>query len=393
MATPNRAALITNTLKVLSKHFKPSLPAKERSLFEHLMYACLLENSPTEAADEVFKTLSTGYYDWNEVRVSSLKELAEVMKSLNDPEDAARRLKNVLHSIFEMFYSFDLELMKKQNLGVSVKQFEKFKSITPFVISYAIQASLGGHSIPLSKGLILAMQSLGAITAAEAKKHSVPGLERSIPKTSGLEQGSLLHQLGVDLYRSPYGTNTRKLLLKINPNCKETLPKRPAPPKPEPKPAAKPATKTEPKPAKKKPAASSAAPKETSKKITTKKPAVKKSPIKKAPKKVAKAVVKKKMAKKTTSAKKKITTKKPAIKKSAVKKSPKKVAKAVVKKKMAKKTTSAKKKVTTKKPAVKKSPVKKAPKKVAKAVVKKKMAKKTTSKKSPVKKTSKRKPR
>ena len=46
-----------------------------------------------------------------------------------------------------------------------------------------------------------------------------------------------MHQLGVEMHRSPYGQTIRKLLLEIEPDCKDNLPKRPkadepAPPAP-----------------------------------------------------------------------------------------------------------------------------------------------------------------
>jgi hypothetical protein len=54
----------------------------------------------------------------------------------------------------------------------------------------------------------------------------VPGLERAVPKSKGAEIGSLLHQLGVEVGRNPYGQQARKLLLEIDPTCKDRLPKR-----------------------------------------------------------------------------------------------------------------------------------------------------------------------
>jgi endonuclease-3 len=74
MATPNRSALITRTIKVLRKHFKPVTPPKDRSLFEHLLFACRVEDSPQEVAEQVFATLKQDYFGWNEVRVSTLRD-------------------------------------------------------------------------------------------------------------------------------------------------------------------------------------------------------------------------------------------------------------------------------------------------------------------------------
>ena len=299
-------------LKVVKKHYKPVAPPKERSLLQNLLFACCLENSLHDAAEKVFHSLSTDYFDWNEVRVSTIRELSEVLKPLNDPTEAATRLKRVLQSVFETHYSFDLEPLKKQNIGVAVKTLEKYNGSTPFIVAYVTQQSLGGHSIPVNQGLLESMRIVGVVTDAEAAKGAVPGLERTVPKNKGVETGSLLHQLGVEMHRSPYGQTIRKLLLEIEPDCKDNLPKRakaeePAPPAPAPAKAAAPA------PAKAEPAAKKPAPKKEEpapKPAATKKP--EKKPEKKAPaakKPAAKAAPPAK--KKPTTATKKLVKKKP----------------------------------------------------------------------------------
>src|SRR5262245_959755 len=226
MATPNRSALITRTIKVLRKHFKPVLPPKDRSLFEHLLYACLVEDSPNEVAEEVLAKLKQDYFGWNEVRVSTIRELTEVCKPLVHPAEAAGRLKQTLQSVFESVYEFDIETFKKQNIGQAVKMLQKYRGTTPFVVAYTTQMALGGHSIPINRGALISLHTVGVISDDEYKKKVVPGLERTVAKSKGVEIGSLLHQLGVEVGRNPTGQNARKLLLEIDPKCKDRLPKR-----------------------------------------------------------------------------------------------------------------------------------------------------------------------
>lgn len=304
MAAPSRSALISRTIRILKKHYKPAPASKDRSLLDHLLFACLLENSPLEDAEQVFATLQKNYYDWNEVRVSTVRELAEVTKPLVDPPQAAGRLKKTLHSVFEAIYQFDLESLKKQNIGQAVKQLQKYIGTTPFAVSYVTQMALGGHSIPVNHGLLTAMHVLGVISDREAQKGIVPGLERAIPKKRGVEYSSLLHQLGVEVGRSPYGPNARKLLLEISPQCKDRLPKRRSKAAVEEPPPAKPAGKAagaSPKDKKKK-----AKPAAASGKRAAKRPAEAKKTTKKKPAKPRKATGGKK---KTTG--RRITKRKP----------------------------------------------------------------------------------
>ncbi len=174
----NRTVRLTKLASSLKKVFKPVTPAKDRTALEVLVYACLLENSSHDEADKAFAALKPGnfYFDWNEVRVSTRRELSEAVKNLTDPEGAADRVKLVLQSVFETVYIFDIELLKKQNLGQAVAAVEKYKGATPFVVAYLAQNALAGHSIPVNKGLLTALHTLDIITDAELAKGIAPGL-------------------------------------------------------------------------------------------------------------------------------------------------------------------------------------------------------------------------
>jgi endonuclease-3 len=226
-SSTNRPAIFEKLYKILKKHYRPVTPV-ERPVLETLLFACCLENARFELAEESFARIQESFFDWNEVRVTTVRELSELMHGLPDPPYAASNFKHVLHSVFESCYEFDLESLRKQNLGVAVKNLEKLRGTTPFSISYVVQHVLGGHSIPLCKGALEVMYIVSAITEAEYEKHVVPGLERAIPKNKGVEFGSLLHQLAAELVASPYGPTARGILLEIDPEAKQRLPKRPA---------------------------------------------------------------------------------------------------------------------------------------------------------------------
>jgi hypothetical protein len=332
MATSNRATLINKMIKVVNKHYK-SIPVPiDRTLFENLLYACCLENSLHESAELVFESLTRDYFDWNEVRVSTVRELSEVTKPLIDPEASATRLKRVLQSIFETHYSFDLEALKKQNIGQAAKVLNNYRGTTPFIVSYVTQNSLSGHSIPVNQGLLESVRIVEIISDAEATKGAIPGLERTIPKSKGVEVGTLLHQLGVEFHRRPYGPTIRNILQEIAPGCKSRLPKRPVKKK---------VATTKPKSSK----SSSPDKKTSAKKPTTTKP-VKTRVQKKSPTKKKRAEKKPGTNTASTSPKKKLVKKKKVLKKVAKKK--------VVKKKSRLTTTKRKKKAPNKRLAKRK---------------------------------------
>lgn len=253
MSASNRTAVLNRIHKILKKHYKPVVPQDGRSLLDHLVYACCLENARHEAADEAFAKLQPPcYIDWNEVRVTSKNELAdEVTDKLPDPLAAAASIKQALQGVFETHFAFDIEFLRKQNLGKSQEDIAKYVAGNEFIVAYMVQHGFGGHAIPCSQGALDVLYVVGAISEAEHEKRVVPGLERAIPKNKGVEFGSLLHQLGADFHASPQSTRVRAILVEIEPEAKDRMPKRSAPKKEEPAAHKPPAHPAAPVPAKK----------------------------------------------------------------------------------------------------------------------------------------------
>ena len=212
MSASNRAARITKLQAALKKHYKPQPAGATRPLLEHVLYASLLQDAPSELADEGMAKCEQEFFDWNEVRVTSVTELTQVLSRLPEPEKAAARLKSNLQAIFEEFYTFDLDHLKKENLGRAVTKFEKMPAMTPFVLSYTIQHGLAGHSIPIDYSAMVIMLVTEIATQPEASTGKVPGLERAIPKNKGIDFSGLLHQCAVALHKSPKDKTARTVI-------------------------------------------------------------------------------------------------------------------------------------------------------------------------------------
>ncbi len=216
MPASNRATLIGKLATALKKYYKPAPAGASRPLLEHLLYASLLEDAPADLADEGMAKCEQEFYDWNEVRVTTVTELSQVLSRLPDPMKAAQRLKANLQGVFEEFYTFDIDHLKKENLGKAINKFEKMQGMSPFVLSYTIQHGMGGHSIPIDYSAMVIMLATEIATQPEAMAGKVPGLERAIPKNKGIEFSSLLHQAGVALSKSTKDKTAREFLESVS---------------------------------------------------------------------------------------------------------------------------------------------------------------------------------
>ena len=237
---PPRGQLIPKLHKALKASFKAVDFNTNRPLLDQVLVACCLENAPYDAAEKAVARLLESAFDLNEIRVTTVAELAEALGELPDPAHAALSLRRVLQSVFESTYSFSLDHAKKHSLAHGLKVLEGMHGVPPFVVAHAVSTALDGHMIPLDKGAIAALYVCGLTTKAEYDAGKVVGLERIIGKKSGVEFSSLLHQFGIEVLTNLHGNTVRKVIQAVNPAAlKDRMPKRGEPlPAPTPPPPA-----------------------------------------------------------------------------------------------------------------------------------------------------------
>ena len=98
---PQRATLLPKLFKALKAQYKPVVPSTSRPILEQVLLACCLENTPADAAERAFTRLMEAYFDFNEVRVTTVAELAETLHDLPDTAHAALSLRRALQGVFE----------------------------------------------------------------------------------------------------------------------------------------------------------------------------------------------------------------------------------------------------------------------------------------------------
>jgi endonuclease III len=223
---PPRGQLLPKLHKALKANYKPFPADPTRPLLHQVLIACCLENAPPDAAERAFNRLMETYFDLNEVRVTTVAELAETLHDLPDPARAALSLRRALQGVFESTYSFSLEHARKHSLAHGMKVLEGLHGVPSYVINYVASTALGGHFIPLDQGALAGLWLCGMITQQEYDTGKVPGIERVIGKKAGIEFSSLLHQFGLDVLTNLHGTTVRKVVLAANPAAKDRFPKR-----------------------------------------------------------------------------------------------------------------------------------------------------------------------
>jgi endonuclease-3 len=158
----------------------------ELPVLEQFLYGICREGATRDQADRAFQGLREQFFDWNEVRVSSAREVEEAIADLPEAEPRAERLISFLQEVFEADFSFDLEGLRKKGLKEAAKQLAKYQAANDYVVAWVVQQSLGGHAIPLDVPTLRAVRRLGLIDGdADDTEAARSSLEHLVPKAKG----------------------------------------------------------------------------------------------------------------------------------------------------------------------------------------------------------------
>jgi endonuclease III len=198
MATQSKAQLLNEIHTLLKKRYKPKADRGNGrlSVLEAVVYGLCHEGTTREQANQALSRFKDGFFDWNEVRVSTIEEVQGALAGLPEPEGRAQRIRRFLRQLFERTYGFTLETLTKKTLKDAVKSLQEYEALeSDYVLATVIQQSLGGHAIPVDDPARRALGRLG-IAEADSDNGSLRVLlERAVPKNRGAEFLDLIEEL------------------------------------------------------------------------------------------------------------------------------------------------------------------------------------------------------
>jgi endonuclease-3 len=201
MASPSKAQLLNQVHTHLRKRYKPKPERAPNRLtvLEAVITAVCHEGTTREQANQALSRFKDGFFDWNEVRVSSLEEIQGALAGLPDPEPRANRIRRFLRQLFEKTYGFTLEPLTKKPLKESLKALSAYEAFgSDYVEATVVQQALGGHAIPIDTPARRVLERLGVAEPGADTAHLRSLLERAIPKNRAGEFVDLIEDLAHD---------------------------------------------------------------------------------------------------------------------------------------------------------------------------------------------------
>jgi len=201
MATQSKAQFLNEVLTHLKKRYKlkPERSTPKLTILEAVVLGICHEDGTREQALQALSRFKDNFFDWNEVRVSSLEEIQGSLGSLPNLEERAYRLRRFLRQLFEKTYGFTLEALAKKPLKESMKLLQEYEALTSdYVLATVVQNALGGHAIPIDASLRRVLDRLGMVETDSDLPTLRGVLERAVPKNRAAEFLELLEELAND---------------------------------------------------------------------------------------------------------------------------------------------------------------------------------------------------
>jgi endonuclease III len=158
-----------------------------------LVFAIVSENLAESQAQASMKKLKEYFVDWNDLRVATVEEIAEVLgPDVAPARSVAAALVGALNAVFDKHNMLSLQSLRKLGKRPAKILLEKLNGATPFVVDYCMLTSMQGHAIPLTPKMIEYLKTSQFIHA-EATYEEIEGfLCRLISIKNAYEFYSLL---------------------------------------------------------------------------------------------------------------------------------------------------------------------------------------------------------
>ena len=204
--------------KKLKKRYPdaPVVLPRERKLLEHLVFAVFLECAKRDAACAAFAAMERYYIDWNEIRVSTANEIADVVGMIPDASRAGERLRRLLQWIFDATYKFDLEELRAQGKNAVLEFLKTVPFSTSFMNDYATFWGCGEGAFPLSEGALRALRLLDFVVVSADGREIAPELDGAFEGDEAFDFFFALHELGAEMLDDELRADAIKFLRSID---------------------------------------------------------------------------------------------------------------------------------------------------------------------------------
>lgn len=162
---------------------------------EALIYGIVSERISEAASQRAIRGFRDTFVDWNDLRVSRVEEIVEVLHEDTAASRAtAFALTTALRAIFDEYHTLSLQNLKKIGKRPAKQALEELDGMDAYVVGYCMLTALQGHAIPLT-GQMADYLKQHEVVDPDADEHDIEGfLTRQIAAKNAYEFYELLRR-------------------------------------------------------------------------------------------------------------------------------------------------------------------------------------------------------
>jgi endonuclease III len=160
--------------------------ARHEGVVDSIVYAIVSAELSEKAAESVMARFENHFIDWNDLRVSRVEEIVDVLgKDTPATKDIALTLIKVLRAIFDEYHKVNLDALKKIGKRPARQALEIIDGLSRFAVDYCMLVSLQAHAIPLTNKMLDYLRN-HELVDPEADDQQIEGfLTKQIPAKNG----------------------------------------------------------------------------------------------------------------------------------------------------------------------------------------------------------------
>jgi len=179
--------------RTLSRKHQKVQQVGDEQVTDAIIYAIASSELSEKSASSAVKKLADHFVDWNDLRVSWIDEIVDVLhKDTQATRNIASALIQVLNGIFNQHHKVSLDALKNTGKRPARQALEKVEGISRFVVDYCMLRSLHGHAIPLTEKMLEYLRN-NELVDPNADEQQIGGfLAKQIPAKNGYDFYALL---------------------------------------------------------------------------------------------------------------------------------------------------------------------------------------------------------
>jgi len=141
---------------------------------------------PEVEAQKSYRRLKTAFVDWNEVRISSVKEIREVFDGVPDCLELSIFVKDFLEHLHLENQSVSLEFLVERNLGDIRRYLRGFKGVEPATIDLVLRLRKDHPVLPVSAPMERTLLRLGVVRRQQSREQKEKYLHNLVEGAAAL---------------------------------------------------------------------------------------------------------------------------------------------------------------------------------------------------------------